>query len=78
MATYSCPLCDGDMAPWHLYPALGRPVCDECDGVLLEDEATLAAACRTFDVTPGLLEQIVERQRPLLLSTAEADRRFAS
>jgi hypothetical protein len=44
----------------------------------LEDEATLAAACRTFDVTPGLLEQIVERQRPLLLSTAEADRRFAS
>jgi hypothetical protein len=73
---YACPLCDGQAPPWHLYPALGRPICDECDAALLDDDATLAAACHIFTVTPSLLSQIIERQRPLLLSPAEVERRF--
>jgi hypothetical protein len=74
---YRCPLCDGRADRWLLYPALGRPLCDDCDEALLDDDATFAAARAAFAVTPSLLIQIVERQRPLLLTTAEADRRFA-
>jgi hypothetical protein len=75
--SYRCPLCDGRADRWLLYPALGRPLCDECDAALLDDEATVAAACATFAVTPSLLMQIVERQRPMRLMTAEVDQRFA-
>jgi hypothetical protein len=74
--TYRCPICDGANAPWHLYPALGRPLCDDCDADLLDDHAVLDAACRVFSVTPTLLAEIVERQRPVILSTAEVARRF--
>jgi hypothetical protein len=75
---YHCPLCDDRADRWRLYPALGRPLCDDCDEALLDDDATFAAACVAFSVTPTLLMQIVEHQRPLLLSTAEVDRRFGA
>jgi hypothetical protein len=75
---YHCPLCDGRADRWLLYPALGRPLCDDCDAALLDDDATFAAACAAFAATPTLLMQIVERQRPLRLTTAEVDRRFCA
>jgi hypothetical protein len=75
-SSYRCPICDGETPPWRLYPALGRPICDECDAALLDDDATLAVACRIFDMTPALLAQIVEHQHPLPLSPAEVARRF--
>jgi hypothetical protein len=73
---YRCPICDGANPPWHLYPALGRPLCDECDADLLDDDTVLDTACRVFAVTPTLLAEIVERQRPMILSAAEVARRF--
>ena len=73
---YQCPICAERAERWHLYPALGRPLCDECDAALLDDDATLAAACAAFSIRPALLTQIVERQRPLRLSSAEVDMRF--
>jgi hypothetical protein len=73
---YLCPLCDEDATVWLLYPALGRPICDDCDVALTDDDATFAAACAAFDLSPTLLLQIVEQQRPLRLSAFEATRRF--
>jgi hypothetical protein len=74
---YRCPLCDDRADRWLLYPALGRPLCGDCDAELMDDDETFAAACAAFGTTPALLLQIVERQRPLRLTTAEVDRRFA-
>ena len=73
---YQCPICAGRAERWFLYPALGRPLCDECDAALLDDAATLAAACAVFSIRPALLTDIVERQRPLRLSSAQVDVRF--
>lgn len=73
---YACPLCEEGATNWLLYPAFGRPICDECDAALTDDDATFAAACVTFGLSPTLLLQIIERQRPLRLSTIEVDRRF--
>jgi hypothetical protein len=73
---YHCPLCDGQTPPWHLYAALGRPICDECASSLLEDGETYSAACHVFAVTPALLDQIIENQRPLPLSSDAVQQRF--
>lgn len=74
---YQCPLCEGGATPWRLYPALGSPICDACDEALLDDPWTIEAACRLFAVSPSLLAQIVERQRPWQFTSDALARRLA-
>lgn len=76
IAPYSCPLCERRTERWFLYPALGAPLCDDCDAALTDDDATVQAACARFAISPALLAEVVERQRPLLFSSAQVNARF--
>lgn len=75
-APYSCPFCQQRTERWFLYPALGAPLCDDCDAALPDDDATVRAACAHFAISPALLAEVIERQRPLLFSCAQGDARF--
>ena len=68
-----CPLCCEVMCRSLLYPAFGRPICEECDANLLENDAIFAAACREFRLSPMLLIQIVEEQEPRRLTSPIGD-----
>lgn len=76
LAPYSCPLCERRTERWFLYPALGASLCDDCDAALPDDDVTVRTAGAYFAISPALLAEVIERQRPLLFSSAQVDARF--